>query len=237
MKRRPCLIETCESCSLRAKAILCDLPAEDLAAFQKIKRFLLYDSHQVVFYEGHACLDLYLLCAGTVKLTRTSVRGQRQILGIVDSGELIEKHAFRDGAIHEATCETLERSSICLIEKEPYLALLRHNSDLALKLIELLGKELGRNVDRLEQYMFKTARERLAALLLELGHRFGRTAADGVLVRLILKREEIAEMAGVALETVIRLLRAFREEGLVRIEGRTITLLNPDRLARIARLF
>lgn len=236
LKRKPCLIiENCATCALRSKSVLCDLTGEDLVAFQKIKRLFHYEPHQTVFYEGHACLGLYLLCAGKVKLTRSSARGQRQIVRILDAGELIEKHAFRDKALHEVTCETLEPSQICLIEKEPYLLLIRHNPDLAIKLIHLLSSELSVHMDQLDQFTFKTARERLAGLLLELGERFGKTAGNEVLVGITLKREEIAEMAGVTIETVIRLLGAFRDEGLVSIDGRSITLLNPDRLARIAR--
>jgi CRP-like cAMP-binding protein len=72
-------------------------------------------------------------------------------------------------------------------------------------------------------------------LLLELGERFGKNIGDGVLVGICLKREELAEMAGVTVETVIRLLSAFRDEGLIRVEGRTMTLLNVERLSRIAR--
>ncbi|MBI4400500.1 MAG: Crp/Fnr family transcriptional regulator [Nitrospirae bacterium] len=237
MKRKPSLmIEDCGTCGVRGKSVLCDLAGQDLAAFQKIKRTIQYEPHQTIFYEGHACLGLYLLCAGKVKLTRSSARGQRQIVRILDGGELIEKHAFRDGALHEVTCETLERSQICLIEKEPYLALIQRNPQLAIKLIQLLSSELGMHMDQLDQFTFKTARERLAGLLLELGDRFGKKAGNEVLVGITLKREEVAEMAGVTVETVIRLLGAFRDEGLVGIDGRVITLLRPDRLARIARL-
>ena len=50
----------------------------------------------------------------------------------------------------------------------------------------------------------------------------------------LLKREEVAEMAGITVETAIRLLGVFRDEGVLTIDGRTITLLNPDRLSRIA---
>jgi CRP/FNR family transcriptional regulator len=235
MKRKPCLIEDCGTCGHRSKSVLCDLAGDDLAAFEKIKRSLQYEPHQTIFYEGHACLGLYLLCAGRVKLTRSSARGQRQIVRILEGGELIEKHAFRDRALHEVTCETLEPSQICLIEKEPYLALIRHNPELALKVIQLLSSELGMHMDQLDQFTFKTARERLAGLLLELGDRFGKKAGEKVLVGITLKREEVAEMAGITVETVIRLLGAFRDEGLVNIDGRAITLLSPDRLARIAR--
>lgn len=236
MKRKPLILESCETCGLRAKSVLCDLAGDDLAAFEKIKRSLHYEPHQTVFYEGHACLGLYLLCAGKVKLTRSSARGQRQIVRLLDAGEVVEKHAFRERAMHEVSCETLEPSQICLIERESYLGLIRRNPELALKVIQLLSSELGMHMDQLDQFTFKTARERLAGVLLELGERFGKKSDNQVQVGIRLKREEVAEMAGVTVETIIRLLGSFREEGLVSVDGRAITLLNSERLARIARL-
>ncbi|WP_447972040.1 Crp/Fnr family transcriptional regulator [Nitrospira sp. Kam-Ns4a] len=236
MKRRADLIEDCQRCPHHGVSVLCDVTGSELAEFQKSKRTLSYEPHQTVFYEGHACLGFYLLCRGKVKLTRSSSRGQRQIVGILDGSVLIEKHAFRERAVHEVTCETLEQSQICLIEKEPYLALVRRNGDLALKLIQLLSNELGANMDQLDRFTFKTARERLAALLLDLAERFGKPAGDSIALTIALKREELAELAGVTVETAIRLLGAFRAEGLVTVDGRAITLLNRDRLVRIARL-
>ena len=235
MKRKPCLTENCDTCALRAKAVLCDLEGDDLAEFQKIKRTLDYEAQQTVFYEGHVCLGFYLLCAGKVKLTRSSARGQRQILRILGPGELIEKHAFGERALHEVTCEALEPSQVCVIDKERYLAVIHRNPQLAIKLIQLLSNELKVNMEQLDQFTFQTARARLACLLLELDDRFGKKCADQVQVGLTLKREEVAEMAGITVETAIRLLSAFRDEGLLTIDGRAITLLNPDRLARIAR--
>ena len=235
MKRKPCLTENCDTCTFREKAVLCDLEGDGLAEFQNIKHSLDYEPHQTVFYEGHSCLGLYLLCRGKVKLTRSSARGQRQIVRILGPGELIEKQGFGERALHEVTCETLEPSQVCVIDKERYLAVIHRNPQLAIKLIQLLSNEHGVNMDQLDQFTFKAARERLAGLLLELGDRFGKKSADRVQVGLTLKREEIAEMAGITVETAIRLLSVFRNEGLLTIDGRAITLLNPDRLARIAR--
>jgi CRP/FNR family transcriptional regulator len=235
VKQKPCLTENCDTCALRAKAVLCDLEGDDLVEFQNIKHSLDYEPHQTVFYEGHLCLGLYLLCRGKIKLTRSSARGQRQIVRILGPGELIEKHVFGERALHEVTCETLEPSQICIIDKNRYLAVIHRNPQLAIKLIQLLSNEHGVNMDQLDQFTFKAARERLAGLLLELGDRFGKKCEDKVQVGLTLKREEIAEMAGVTVETAIRLLSVFRDEGLLTINGRAITLLSPDRLARIAR--
>jgi CRP-like cAMP-binding protein len=129
----------------------------------------------------------------------------------------------------------MDPSQVCIIDKERYLSLIQRNPHLALKLIQLLSNELGMNIDQLDEFTFKTARERLAGLLLEMGQRFGKPGNDGVLIGIALKREEIAEMAGISAETAIRMLCAMRDEKIIAIDGRTITLLNPDRLARIAR--
>ncbi|TAJ07955.1 MAG: Crp/Fnr family transcriptional regulator [Nitrospirae bacterium] len=235
MARHTCITTGCETCELRSESVICNLPAVGLASLEQITHRFHYGPRETIFYEGHACLGLYLLSAGKVKLTRSSVRGQRHIVRILTAGQLLETHAFQEDATHLATCETLETSQICLIERDGYLALVRHDPQLAVNLIQLLSGELGRQRDEVDSFTFKSARERLAALLLELSHRFGHETGTTVELRLPLKREEMAELLGVTVETAIRLLSAFRIEGLVRLNGRIITLLNRDRLARIAR--
>jgi CRP/FNR family transcriptional regulator len=236
MKRAPAASRDCAACALRDKSVVCDLEGAEFDTFRSIRQSLPYEAGQTVFYEGHPCLGLYLLCSGRVKLTRTSSGGQRQIVGILDGGELIEKHAFQAGALHEVTCETLEPAHLCFIPREAYLGLLQRNSALAIRLIELLSSELGIRMDQRDLFAFRTGRQRLAGLLLELSARFGQKAGRGTLIGIRLKREEMADMAGVAVETAIRLLSAFRREGLISVERRAITLLNQDRLARIARI-
>jgi len=228
-------IDECETCVHRGRAVVCDFANQELAEFRRTKHSLRFEPQQTVFYEGHISLGLYVLCAGRVKLTRSSTRGRRQIVQILGDGELIEKHAFRANAVHEVTCETMEPSQVCVIDKERYLSLIQRNPHLALKLIQLLSHEVGMRHDQLDEFAFKTARERLAGLLLEMGQRFGRPGDDGIPIGIALKREEVAEMAGITAETAIRMLGALRDEKVIAIDGRRITLLDSDRLARIAR--
>lgn len=234
--RQSCTAHDCRSCELRSLSVLCDLPADDLAELNRIIHRFWYDARETVFYEGHACLGLSLLSRGKVKLTRSSTRGRRQIVRILEAGQLIETHAFQDQTTHLVTCETLEPSQVCLIEREGYAALVRRNPDLAINLLQLLSGELGLQRENAAAFTFKSAKERLAALLLDLGQRFGEEEGDRVELRLRLKREEVAELLGVSTETAIRLLGTFRDEGLVGLDGRAITLLNRTRLARMAHL-
>lgn len=236
MKRALAGSQDCAACGLREKSVVCDLKGAEFERFRAFRQSLWYEAGQTVFYEGHPCLGMYLLCSGRVKLTRSSARGQRQIVRIAEGGELLEKHVFQDRAMHEVTCETLVPCHVCFIDRQAYLDLLRRNSELAVRLIRLLSSELGVRMDQRDLFAFRTGRERLAALLLELGNRFGSKSGKGTLVGITLKREELADMAGIAVETAIRLLSAFRKEGLISLERRSITLVKPDRLARIAKL-
>ena len=236
MKRALAASQDCATCGLRARSVACDLEGAEFDTFRSLRQSLGYTAGQAVFYEGHPCLGLYLLCSGRVKLTRSSPRGQQQIVRIAEGGELLEKHVFQNGAVHEVTCESLEPTQVCFIDRQAYLQLVRRNGELAVRLIQLLSSELGIRMDQRDLFAFRSGRERLAALLLDMGTRFGGKTAKGTLINLELKREELADMAGIAAETAIRLLSAFRKEGLISVERRTITLLKPDRLARIAKI-
>jgi len=212
-----------------------EMDEPQLEDFHRIRIPLTYRANQVVFYEGHLSVGLYVLCAGKVKLTRSSYKGQRLIVRILEAGEIVEKHAFASNAVHQTTCETLEPCKICLIERKAYMDLVKRDSTLALKLIEMLSGEVRSNLVQLDAFTFKNARERLAATLLELARRFGSAVDDGIQIGISLKREELAEMTGITPETLARLLSAFQAEKLVLTQGKLITLTNLARLARFAR--
>jgi len=200
--------------------------------FAKIKRTVMYQPGQFVFYEGHTVLGLYILCTGRAKLTRSTIRGQQRVVGIVDPGQLIEKHSFQEGAMHEVTCEALEPSQVCMIDRVRYLDILEQNGDLAVRVIKLLSREMGQSLGEADQLAFSSARERIAGLLLELADRYGESVEDGSRISLHLKREELAQMAALTVETAVRILQTFQRENLIRIDGRELTILQPDRLSR-----
>ena len=94
-------------------------------------------------------------------------------------------------------------------------------------------EELDEVEDRLMDIVEKPVLVRLARLLLSLGNTYGRPAPKGTRIALALTREEMAEMIGTTQETTIRLLSQFRKMGLVRLDPKSITLLDPSKLKRL----
>ncbi len=224
----------CESCLNRESSDICGIVPPTEEPFGLIKRKAMYQPGQHVFYEGHVALGLYILCQGRVKLTRLNPKGQQRLVGILDSGQLLEKQAFQEQPVHQVTCEAIEPSHVCLLDRTTFLAFLKEHGDLAVKLVQVLSKEMTSMLNSADQFAFTSARERLACLLLELGERFGEQTSEGTRILLKLKREDLAQMAAVTVETVVRLLKDFQESGLVCMQGRELTILKTDRLQKIA---
>ncbi len=235
MSRTGHLTGECGSCRNKNGSDLCDLGGADAAEFQHMRRTVLYEAGQYLFYEGHAALGLYVLCAGRVKLTRSTARGHQRLVAIVDPGMMIERHTFQDGAVHEVTCQALEPSQVCVIDRDRYLGLLARQGGLAVNVIKLLSRQMRVSLEEVDQVAFLSARERLARLLLELAQRYGEPRPNGCTIMLALKREELAQMAALTLETTVRLLKSFQGSEIVHLKGREITILQPDQLQTIAR--
>ena len=87
-----------------------------------------------------------------------------------------------------------------------------------------------------DRFAFATARERLAGLLMNLVTKYGEQTSDGPRIVLRLKREELAQMVALSIETVIRLLQALHADQIIRLHGRNIIVLQPDYLAHVAKL-
>ena len=235
MKSIPPLVTSdCETCSSREFSDICGIlpPAEEPVGL--IKHRALYQPGQFVFYEGHVALGLYILCHGRVKLTRLNRKGQQRLVGILDSGRLLEKQAFQEQPVHQVTCEALETSQICLLDRTRFLTFLKGDGELAVKLVQVLSKEMSHVMNVADRFAFTPARERLARLLLELKERFGEPVSNGTRIDLNLKREDLAQMAAVTVETVVRLLHDFQENQLITMQGREILILKSDRLSKIA---
>ena len=77
---------------------------------------------------------------------------------------------------------------------------------------------------------------RVAKNLLDLADRFGEQERDGLHVHHDLTQEELAQLVGASRETVNKALADFASRGWLRLDGKSVIILDPERLARRARV-
>lgn len=160
-------------------------------------------------------------------------QGRPQIIGIAKSGTLMGHRALLTKKNHSFSAESLGEARVCFVEQKTFLSLLSENPAVAESLLRKMALDLDSVEDRLIDVVEKPVPVRLARLLLSLRDTYGRPSPKGIRISLSLTREEMAEMIGTTQETTIRLLSLFRKKGVVRLDKKSITLLNPEKLTQL----
>ena len=230
---------SCGKCDIRAITCFADLLKEDLDELGRNKISTFYRKGQVIFHENMQPTGLYCLNKGKIKISKHGVDGKEQIVRFVLEGGLLGVRSLLGGRAYSASGTTLEDSIVCYINKKTFFEICIKYPQISQCLMVLLSTLLEEAENKMTTLAQKPVRERLAESLLILNHLFKSEGQCKILndnVTISLSREDLANLVGTATETVIRLLSEFREENLVNISGRSITLLDVEGIKKIGKI-
>ncbi len=201
---------------------------EDLAFLERISRLRQYEKGELLFSEGEKALGFYVVASGKVKIYKLSAEGKERILHIVHPGGTFAEAAIFGDGNYPAYAEPLEKSQLIFFPKREFLQLLHEHSQIAINMIAGLSRFLRQFAMQLEELTFKDVPARLARYLLELaGPREGR-------FDLPISKSQIASNLGTVSETLSRTFRKLSEDALIEVNGKSITILDRDRLEDLA---
>jgi CRP/FNR family cyclic AMP-dependent transcriptional regulator len=179
---------------------------------------------ELVFNEGDTCSGMYVVVSGRVRIYKSSTTGREHVLSFEGPGSSIAELPVFDGGNYPASATAVDQSSLLFISKQDFHALCLAHPQVALKVLQVVGARLRRLVGIIEELSFTTVRHRLASLLLRLAHNEGQKTTEGVEVKLPANNQELASQIGTVRELVSRNLSRLQAEGIVKIEGRTVTI-------------
>ncbi|MFQ5853973.1 MAG: Crp/Fnr family transcriptional regulator [Candidatus Binatia bacterium] len=223
----------CRACTVRRTTIFSDLPPDELERLGKLLRLNRHRKHQILFVEGDVGRYIYLVKSGAIKVSRSLSDGREQILRILGPGDVLGWEALF-GESYKVTAENLGESEICSIAQADFSGLLETNVTLTRGVLRALFKELMKAQERIRDLGLKSARERVATLLLSVPLPCCQKQPEGQKIHLSLSRREISELIGVAQETVSRVLSELRHDGIIELHGRDIRVLDRQQLSRLA---
>ncbi|MCB1878055.1 MAG: fumarate/nitrate reduction transcriptional regulator Fnr [Chromatiales bacterium] len=188
-----------------------------------------------VFRSGEPLRVLHVLRSGCVKSSSISEDGAEQIIRFHLPGEMLGLNSVGTG-FHHCTATALDSASVCEI---PYRRL-QDMADRIPVLNQRLFRMMSREIERDEQLLMllgkKSASERVARFLVNLSQLFGQRGFSTREFNLTMARREIANYLGLTVETVSRSFRMFQDEGALEVEGKHITVRDPDCLYRLGGL-
>lgn len=181
---------------------------------------------ELIFTEGEACVGLYVIESGHVRIFKSSAGGREQVLSIDGPGSSIAEVPVFDGGNYPASAQAVTPVTLLFFSKQDFRALCVQHPDVALKVLRVVGSRLRRLVGIIEELSFTTVRHRLAALLVRLAKSEGTTGNGGITFTLPVNNNELAAQIGTVRELVSRNMSRLQAEGLIVIDGRVIAV--PD---------
>ncbi len=185
---------------------------------------------EVVFHEGSMPQGVYVVCTGRVKIYKSSRTGQQLTTRLESPGDLVGQISFlaEEGA-YTATAEALEPSIVSMIDAHSFRDYLARFPEASLALLRELARDVRRGENKARDIAFKPARGRLADALLRM-----MLPKKPYPIVAGLKRRDLAEMAGLTIETTVRLLKDFEQRQVLRKKDKDLLIVAEDRLRALA---
>jgi len=190
-----------------------------------------FGRREMIYFPTEPGQSVLLLARGRVKIKVLAPDGRETILAFIEEGELFGELALLDAAPRNEFAEAVTAATVIAMAREDMLWLMGQHADLSLQITKLVGLRRRRIENRLSNILFRSTRERVVALLLELVDSHGERQKQGWVVRLPLSHQEIANLIGATRETVTLTLGRLQAEGLIQVRRRRLVVLSRRRLA------
>ena len=220
----------CTGCAMRRICVPSDLNLSEIARFEEYihaKRRIRPGQH--LYRSGDPSGALYAIRSGFIKTSTVTDDGREQAIGFHMMGEVIGIDTIC-GGLHASEAIALEDTDVCEI---PFASLENLSHDmpkLQWKLYHMMSQEIQN--ERAAMLLLGTMRaeERVASFLLSLGRRYEARGFSALRFLLRMSRADIGSYLGLRLETVSRLFSKFQAEGLLRVDSKSVEILDPEGL-------
>jgi CRP-like cAMP-binding protein len=182
-----------------------------------------YEKGEILFKEGTVPSGIYLILNGKIKKYKSGKNGKEQIIYVANAGELVGYHAVLSEERYPDSAAAMEVSSVCYIPSHDFLLVVKKCTRFAGQLLKVLSHEFTVLSNTISVIAQSNASERLAIALVVLREKY-KDEQKGDFIKLTVSRVDLARMAGIAEENVIRLLKEFKEEGILETAGREISI-------------
>ena len=187
-----------------------------------------YKKKHTIYQEGNYPNKLFFIHKGKVKTYKANENGKELTIDLFNEGDFFGYTALLEDSKYKETAEALEDSELCIISKEDF-ELLMNNREVAKKFIALLAKNISEKEDQLLGLAYNSLRKRVADALMTLQNKYKTGGEEKFSIQI--SREDLANIAGTATESLIRTLSDFKAEKLVEIKDGNIVILNEKKLA------
>lgn len=173
-----------------------------------------------IYQEGSRSSTIYLILKGIVKCHRMDEDGKELITSLYRADDFLGFTSFMNNIPYQESATAIEDVALAGISKRQLKDILEKNHTISLELMELLTQNITEIKAQLLQMAYSSVRKKTAQTLLQFAEIMNKKTEDPIKI----SRNDLASVAGIATESLIRTLSGFKKEGLIDIEGRNIKI-------------
>ena len=223
------LRQTAISATLRQSKMFSSLSPADLAMVSEGCSLRSLQRGEMLFREGEKSEGFYVMQTGAVSIYKVTPYGREQIICVFRPPESFAEVTLATVDSYPANGVALEPSQVILVNKTRFRDLIRRRPELSLHMLGSMSLHLKHLVQSLQDLKGRQIEHRLAEWLLRQSSSASPDAPAGI--ELQVSKKVLAGQLGVTSETLSRTFARFRDEGLIKVNGSHIQLLDAVRLA------
>ncbi len=190
---------------------------------------------QSLFKEGDDGDHLFIVSNGKVKLGTKSPDGRENLLMILGPGDMFGDLSLFDSGPRTATATAVTDTKLLSLGQDKVIPWIKEHPEVSLHLLARLASRLRRTNEVVGDLVFSDVPGRVAKALIDLGVKFGEKREEGLFVNHDLTQEELAQLVGASRETVNKALADFAQRGWLRLEARSVMILDYERMLKRGR--
>lgn len=210
------------------------LAPRELEALAGLTRSRALAPREELFHKGDTGNHVYAVVEGTLKVVTTSEAGDDVVFNLVTAGEVIGEIAALCQAERTATLVALTDCELLALDRRDLFAFLRAHPDASLELMVVLARRVRSLSELVEDTLFLNLPVRLAKKLVAFAGNHGERVPGGVRIGLKLSQEEWGDLVGATRESVNKQMRAWTDQGTIRVDHGFVVILRMEALEELA---
>ena len=191
------------------------------------KEIFKYKKGATIYCEGNNSNHIFYILNGEVKTLKNNEEGKELITGIFKSRKFFGFTSFVNNEPYSDNAVAIESTTLLKITKEEIYNLIKHNPQLAINFIDLMSDNLKKANEHLIHLAYDSVRKKTADSLIQLS----RLNDNKDIIEM--SRINLANLIGIAKETLIRTLKDFKEEKIIETDRKSVKIINKRKLGSI----
>lgn len=185
-----------------------------------------FQQGDIIYDEGQNSNYIFLIHDGVVKCHKFDEQGKELTTALYNTSDIFGYTSFIQNIPYQETSTAIRDVELFGLSKDQLKQVLDNNQNVTLELIEMLTDDLKGVKDQLLQMAYSSVKKKTASTILKFAEKLNHKPGDPIKI----SRSDLASVAGIATETLIRCLSDFKKEGFIEIEGRNIKILDIEEL-------